>query len=146
VSTMMKDIKYSWEVVKNLADRKAQLLTAVTVVYVLGYFVWSLNAYRNGLGILPALDLQYFVAGVFPTLVLATLVTFYSMLRNSVISKREVKEILLNNFDEYCCKLLRKEESDDKQSNKEEDEFVREYDFALKAMIILDRRAPRSRV
>lgn len=39
--------------------------------YVLGYLVWSVNAWANNLGMLPALETQYFVAGIIPMLILA---------------------------------------------------------------------------
>jgi len=38
-------------------------------VYIAGYLVWSINAWQNNLGIPPALDLQYFVAGSVPVLI-----------------------------------------------------------------------------
>ncbi len=46
------------------------LLVLASLLYGLGYLVWSLHAWENHLGLLPALDTQYFVAGVFPALVL----------------------------------------------------------------------------
>jgi hypothetical protein len=45
------------------------------VTYILGYIVWSINAYVNGLGMLPAIEAQYFIAGVIP-LVIILLVYF----------------------------------------------------------------------
>ena len=35
-----------------------------------GYVVWAINANRNNLGLLPALEFQYFVAGVVPVAIL----------------------------------------------------------------------------
>jgi hypothetical protein len=46
-----------------------------SLLYVLGYLVWSLNAAVNNLGLLPAIDSQYFVAGIVPALI-ALLVYF----------------------------------------------------------------------
>lgn len=45
-------------------------LVVAVIVYILGYLVWSLNAWVNNLGLLPALEFQYLVAGVFPALVI----------------------------------------------------------------------------
>jgi hypothetical protein len=47
------------------------LLVLASLLYGLGYLAWSLHAWQNDLGLLPALDVQYFVAGVFPALILA---------------------------------------------------------------------------
>jgi hypothetical protein len=41
----------------------------ISVLYVLGYLSWSAYAYDNHFGLLPALDAQYFAAGVLPALV-----------------------------------------------------------------------------
>lgn len=48
------------------------LLVSATVLYVVGYAVWSYNAWQNKLGLLPALDPQYFIAGVVPIVVVAS--------------------------------------------------------------------------
>jgi hypothetical protein len=41
----------------------------VPTIYVLGYITWSLNAFHLHLGMLPVIDQQYFVAGIFPFVV-----------------------------------------------------------------------------
>ena len=38
-------------------------------LYILGYAVWSVNAYIKGLGLLPAFESQYFIAGTVPFLI-----------------------------------------------------------------------------
>lgn len=53
-----------------LAKLRDGLLVTAVIVYILGYLVWSLNAWVNNLGLLPALDFQYFVAGIFPALLI----------------------------------------------------------------------------
>lgn len=60
----------------RLASRRDFILVAAAIVYFLGYLVWALNAWIQGLGILPAADLQYFVAGLMPatTLMVAWIV------------------------------------------------------------------------
>jgi hypothetical protein len=50
-------------------------LVTAGICYFFGYIVWAINAYNNGLGLLPALDFQYFVAGA-PT-VLTILGLYY---------------------------------------------------------------------
>lgn len=59
-----------------LGNRKDALLVLVPVLYGLGYLIWSINALRNNLGWLPALDLQYFLAGIVPAAVLWATITF----------------------------------------------------------------------
>ena len=52
-----------WE---NIGKFRDGLLVVGGLLYVLGYAVWSFNAWINGLGILPALEFQYLVAGIPP--------------------------------------------------------------------------------
>ena len=51
----------------NLRDA---LLVGAGTVYILGYLTWSISAYAHGLGLLPALEAQYFMAGVVPAIIL----------------------------------------------------------------------------
>jgi hypothetical protein len=54
--------------IRNLGTVKDGLLLSASLLYLLGYAVWALNAKLNGLGPAPALDAQYFVAGLGPAL------------------------------------------------------------------------------
>jgi hypothetical protein len=45
-------------------------LVAGAILYFMGYVTWSLNSWRNGLGLLPAVESQYFIAGVVPAAVI----------------------------------------------------------------------------
>jgi hypothetical protein len=56
--------------VEKIGKLRDGLLVAGGLLYVLGYAVWSLNAWRQGLGILPALESQYLVAGIVPALII----------------------------------------------------------------------------
>ncbi len=56
--------------VKHIGDLRDGLLVGATFLYGLGYFVWSLNAWMNNLGILPLIESQYLVTGVVPALIL----------------------------------------------------------------------------
>jgi hypothetical protein len=49
--------------------RDAMLVGAGTM-YILGYMTWSTSAYVQGLGLLPAVDAQYFMAGIVPAAIL----------------------------------------------------------------------------
>jgi hypothetical protein len=60
-------------------------VVAGSIVYLLGYLVWVLNAFQNRLGFLPALDAQYFIAGAIPALLL------YLMYRASIVSTQSVE-------------------------------------------------------
>lgn len=59
------------DVLKWLGERRDGLLMGVAGLYGLGYLVWTINAARNGLGQLPALEFQYIAAGVVPALLIA---------------------------------------------------------------------------
>lgn len=49
------------------------LLVLATILYTLGYLVWSYHAWKKNLGPRSALDFQYFVAGIVPALSLCIL-------------------------------------------------------------------------
>ena len=56
---------------RQLGDYRNSVLIAVGLVYLLGYVVWFIIAWKQGLGPVPVLDTQYFVAG-FPMLLMIT--------------------------------------------------------------------------
>jgi hypothetical protein len=55
---------------KSVAGLRDGLLVTASILYVVGYMVWSFNALQNHLGLLPALDPQYFVAGLIPVVII----------------------------------------------------------------------------
>ena len=56
---------------KSVGAYRDAALVLISVDYLLGYFSWSFYAAQNDLGLLPALDTQYLVAGVLSTMILA---------------------------------------------------------------------------
>src|SRR5690349_2113251 len=48
----------------KLGSVRDGLLILLSLVYALGYSVWAINAYSRNLGLLPALQFEYFIAGV----------------------------------------------------------------------------------
>ena len=52
----------------KLGEFRDPLLVLASVIYGVGYFVWSIHAYSESLGLLPALEPQYLVAGIIPAL------------------------------------------------------------------------------
>jgi hypothetical protein len=56
--------------IKKLGEIRDVLLVSATLLYALGYFVWSLYAALHGWGLLPALEPQYVAAGIVPALLL----------------------------------------------------------------------------
>jgi hypothetical protein len=54
-----------------LGDQRPGALAIGTALYVLGWGVWAVNAWRLGLGMLPAVDAQYLMAGAPPLAILA---------------------------------------------------------------------------
>jgi hypothetical protein len=67
--------------VKELGPHRDAILVAGAVVYGVGYAVWSVAALRNDLGLLPALQFQYFVAGIVPVLVVLIAILMAAALR-----------------------------------------------------------------
>jgi hypothetical protein len=55
---------------QKLGGLRDPLLVLASAIYGVGYFVWSLHAYHENLGLLPALEPQYMVAGIVPALIL----------------------------------------------------------------------------
>jgi hypothetical protein len=55
---------FSW--IQRLGALRDGFLVLAASSYVMGYLVWSVNAWQNNLGLLPALESQYFVAGIIP--------------------------------------------------------------------------------
>lgn len=54
----------------GFGDARDDLLVAAGAVYGVGYIVWALHASRYNLGLLPALESQYFIAGLAPAVVI----------------------------------------------------------------------------
>src|SRR4051812_14103708 len=59
-----------FELMKRVGTLRDGLLVLSGILYFLGYATWSLNAWRNKLGLLPAIESQYFIAGIVPALVI----------------------------------------------------------------------------
>jgi hypothetical protein len=54
----------------SIGEWRDTLLVLCSALYGLGYVVWGLNAWNENLGVLPAFEPQYVVAGIVPALVL----------------------------------------------------------------------------
>jgi hypothetical protein len=67
------------------------LLVAGGLLYILGYIVWSVNAQINGLGLLPALEFQYLVAGIIPALIIGLAALFIRILLRTSRLERSVR-------------------------------------------------------
>lgn len=67
VLNMQRTDWFTW-----LGNRRDGFLIVGAVLYGLGYAVWSYNAWKHDLGHLPAIEFQYFAAGIIPALVLTT--------------------------------------------------------------------------
>jgi hypothetical protein len=73
-------------VLEWLSKHRDGFLVAGAGIYGLGYLVWSVNALKHGLGQLPALEFQYFAAGLVPALIIgvasAAFAFFYRIQEN----------------------------------------------------------------
>lgn len=68
----MRDRQLQVEVgarVRNLGSYRDGLLILLSAIYALGYVQWSVQAELHGWGVLPALEAQYFAAGIVPAIV-----------------------------------------------------------------------------
>lgn len=61
----------SW--LKLIAGIRDGVLVIAGILYILGYLFWAINAFQNNLGLLPAIESQYFVAGIVPMFVILAL-------------------------------------------------------------------------
>ncbi|MDQ3022184.1 MAG: hypothetical protein M3R36_16675 [Bacteroidota bacterium] len=69
---------YRWlNIIKIIGDCWQGFIVVGGILYVFGYICWSLNAYHFNLGLLPAVDLQYFVAGIIPSPLIIVLYFVY---------------------------------------------------------------------
>lgn len=70
-ATDSKPIAPVLDLVKTIGEYRDAVLVQASTAYLLGYLSWAFYAAQNDLGLVPALDAQYFVAGVLPTIILA---------------------------------------------------------------------------
>lgn len=55
---------------KQVGKSRDGILVVGGALYILGYIVWSINAFVNKLGLLPAFESQYFIAGIVPLVII----------------------------------------------------------------------------
>lgn len=65
-----KETRQAWSSAKSSIEF---LVSAATVVYALGYLSWATYSWEQGLGLPPALEGQYVIAGIVPALLLVLL-------------------------------------------------------------------------
>lgn len=63
--------------INKLQNLKTSIFDIAAIIYGLGLVNWSIYAYSNSLGVVPALDTQYFVAGIGPFLMM--LIIYYAV-------------------------------------------------------------------
>ncbi len=71
-----------------LGKRRDGFLVAGASIYGLGYAVWTYNAWDQGLGLLPAIESQYFLAGTVPALIV------FGCWQAIVFAKRRNEEVV----------------------------------------------------
>jgi hypothetical protein len=77
------------EFLKQIGGLRDGFLVAAATTYGLGWFVWAVNAQENNLGLLPALEVQYFVAGIIPLLILMSV---YWLVRGTILFRKWYSE------------------------------------------------------
>lgn len=86
---------------EKIRSMKDIAVASWTFIYLLGYVAWAFNAYINKIGLLPALDLQYFVSGVFPFIIIAAswkLLTFLTQWSDRTTNAKLDKLSLISAF------------------------------------------------
>lgn len=76
---------FSW--FNRIGQLRDGFLVGIGLLYIIGYLVWAFYAWKKNLGILPALDFQYIIAGIAPALLLLILyfsIRFIILFRNKV--------------------------------------------------------------
>ena len=81
-----KIIKWIGEFIRRFSNLRDGLLVIAGATYILGYLVWSFHAWKNRLGMLPALDAQYFMAGIIPLVILVAV--YYLVVHADKLRKR----------------------------------------------------------
>lgn len=66
---------FSW--FKQIGQLRDGFLVGLGLLYIIGYLVWAFYAWKKNLGLLPALDFQYIIAGIAPALLL--LILYFSI-------------------------------------------------------------------
>lgn len=87
VEIIDRAISRTFNRLKQIGELRDGFLVGVVIVYILGYIVWAFNAWQNNLGLLPAIDFQYFIAGIVPTVLLLTL---YIAIRGNILVHEKV--------------------------------------------------------
>ena len=81
----VKSRTFSW--FKQIGELRDGFLVGLGLLYIIGYLVWAFYAWKKNLGLLPALDFQYIIAGIAPTLLLFILyfsIRFIILFRNKI--------------------------------------------------------------
>jgi len=63
------------------------LLILISITYILGYIVWTLTGIINNFGPLPAIEAQYFVAGLLPLLTLIIIFLIVLLFRRIILKE-----------------------------------------------------------
>lgn len=80
---------FSW--LKRFGELRDGLLVIAGILYIVGYLTWAINAWQYNLGLLPALESQYFLAGIGPAL---TLAVSYFVVRGLFLLRKKVAAYL----------------------------------------------------
>jgi hypothetical protein len=73
---------------KWIGELRDGLLVTATILYILGYIIWAINAWQWNLGLLPVLESQYFLAGIVPALSLAA--SYFAAIRGFPLLRKKV--------------------------------------------------------
>jgi hypothetical protein len=95
-----------WEwLLSNASQLRDLALFTVAATYTLAFIIWSVHTLRNDLGLLPAIDLQYIIAGLGPlTLLGVVMALMYFVART--LSRNTLVAGWLRNFIYFCMLLF----------------------------------------
>lgn len=64
------DLPKRFDFLEHLGKIRDGVLRFAPMLYILGYIEWSIYAWKENLGFLPVLNSQYFIAGIYPFIVI----------------------------------------------------------------------------
>lgn len=88
----------AYDLLKSAGELRDGFLVVGATLYFLGYVTWALNSWQRGLGLLPALESQYFIAGIVPA---AVILASYALVKLGVSGVSKLQEWLRRHISKH---------------------------------------------
>ncbi|AKD54039.1 hypothetical protein [Spirosoma radiotolerans] len=80
---------------KRLTRFRENILVILSIIYGIGYFSWSIYAYKESLGVVSAVEVQYFVSGL-PPFIFIMIIYFIYLYEARMLAKLSNNTTLIN--------------------------------------------------